>query len=193
MKATKKPAAFLDRDGVICEYVDLLHKKEDLTLRPGVGAAIRKLNEAGYWVFVVTNQPMLAKGLLTEEGLATIHEKMILELQKEGAQLDAIEYCPHLATGSTPPWNRDCDCRKPSPGMIDRLLARFAVDLERSFLVGDTWRDIQCAQTKGLKNYALLGGGGFYYPPESPHAQLVPDFFSDSLGKVVEKELFFKD
>lgn len=187
-----KPAAFLDRDGVICEYVDHLHRVEDFQLREKSGEAIRALNEAGYWVFVMTNQPMIGKGLLTHEGLAVIHNRMHTDLQQYGAHLDAVEFCPHSPGGSIAPWNADCDCRKPKPGMIQKLCREFSVDLKNSFVVGDTWRDIQCAQTLNLPNYGVRGGAGFPYPETSKHASIHPNHLVDSLWEAVQHRLNLK-
>lgn len=187
-----KPAAFLDRDGVICEYVDSLHRLEDFKLRHQTGAAIRALNEAGYWVFVMTNQPMIGKGILTMEGLEQIHAKMHQQLREEGAHLDAVQFCPHSPGGSVAPWNIDCACRKPKTGMIENLCREFPVDLSKSFVVGDTWRDIQCAQSMKLFSYGVRGGAGFPYPSTSSHAHIKADLFVDSLWDAVHNRLRMK-
>lgn len=184
-----RPAAFLDRDGVVCEYVDSLHRLEDFKLRTDVGKAIRHLNEAGYWVFIITNQPMIANGLLTHESLKTIHERMEDDLRKKGAHLDAIQYCPHSPHGKVAPWNVECLCRKPKPGMIEKILADFPVDLERSFLAGDTWRDIECAKSMGLFSYGVCGGAGFPYETSSPHASSKADVTVHSLWEAVQHQL----
>lgn len=164
-----KPAAFLDRDGVICEYVDSLHRPEDFQLRPQVGEAIRQLNTQGFWVFVITNQPMIANGLLTLDGLEIIHQKMHQKLALDNAKLDAVQFCPHSPSGVVPPWNQDCPCRKPKTGMIEALISAYPIDLKRSFVAGDTWRDAQCAQNLGLTAYGITGGAGFPYSPDSPY------------------------
>ena len=184
-----KPAAFLDRDGVICEYVDNIHLVEDFKLRPFVGQAIRLLNEAGYWVFVITNQPMLGKGILTQEGLELIHSKMHAELALLGAKLDGVQYCPHFPGGPVSPWNTDCDCRKPKTGMIEAHCKHNSVDLENSFIAGDTWRDILCAQTLKLFSYGIRGGAGFPYPEGNQYSEIKADLFVDSLYEAVQHRL----
>ncbi|MEY4616139.1 MAG: hypothetical protein RJB66_1099 [Pseudomonadota bacterium] len=183
-----KPAAFLDRDGVICEYVDHLHRVEDFKLREKSAEAIRSLNEAGYWVFVMTNQPMIGKGLLTHEGLSIIHARMHSELKLHGAHLDSVEFCPHSPVGTIAPWNVECECRKPKVGMIQKLCREFSIDLHNSFVVGDTWRDIQCAQTMGLFNYGVCGGAGFPYTESSKYASVKPDFMVESLWDAVQHQ-----
>lgn len=188
-RSTMRPAAFLDRDGVICEYVDHLHRIEDFQLRPQVGEAILSLNKAGFWVFVVTNQPMIAKGFLTPVDLEGIHQKMQTELKFFGASLDAIEFCPHSAEGTVAPWNTTCQCRKPKTGMLEKLCKAFSVNLEKSFLVGDTWRDIQCAQNMNLFSYGLRGGAGFPYAETSPHQSVKPNVMANSLWEAAQHRL----
>lgn len=189
MTQNKKPAAFLDRDGVLCDYVDHLHRIEDFRLRTGVGEAVLKLNEAGFWVFVITNQPMIGKGLLTLDGLEQIHGKMQRDIKSQGARLDAIQFCPHSPGGPIEAWNKECSCRKPKTGMIDELLRSFPVDLTQSFLAGDTWRDIECAKSAGLKSYGITGGAGFPYPDHHPHQSSQPDRLVGSLLEAVEFHL----
>ena len=181
-----KPAAFLDRDGVICKYVDHLHRLEDFELCNRAGDAIHALNEAGYYVFVITNQPMIGKGLLTLDGLSVIHKKMETDLLIKGATLDAIQFCPHAPGGTISPWNTDCDCRKPKTGMIKTLTQTYSVDMKNSFLVGDTWRDIECARTLNLFSYGVRGGAGFPYPKGSPHFSVKADVFVDSLWEATQ-------
>lgn len=180
-----KPAAFLDRDGVICEYVDHLHKLSDFKLRDKVGEAIKLLNDKGFWVFVITNQPMIAKGLLNLQDLSEIHNQMQIELAHYGAKIDAIEFCPHSLEGKIAPWNVNCSCRKPKPGMIQKLCSSYSVDLKNSFLAGDTWRDIECAKTMSLYSYGLKGGAGFPYSDSSSHKDTKPNLVVDSLFEAV--------
>lgn len=189
LKNSTKPAAFLDRDGVICEYVDYLHKVEDFKLRSQVGAAIRLLNENNFWVFVITNQPMIAKGLMTLEDLNTLHNKMKTELTQFGAQLDDIMFCPHSPDGTLRPWNTHCQCRKPQTGMIEQLLKKYQIDLKNSLLIGDTWRDIECAKKINIKSFGVMGGAGFPYPQDSTHFQTKPDFLVSSLYEAVNTHL----
>jgi D-glycero-D-manno-heptose 1,7-bisphosphate phosphatase len=184
-----KPAAFLDRDGVVCNYVDYLHKIEDFQIRPNSPEAIKKLNEAGFLVFVVTNQPMVAKGLLTIEELNKIHIKMIADLKQSGAKLDAVQFCPHSLDGIVAPWNIECECRKPKTGMLKQLTKDFPIDLDKSFFVGDTWRDIQCAQNFNLTSYGLTGGAGFPYDQNHPKSSVKPSRIFDSLIEVVDYHL----
>jgi D-glycero-D-manno-heptose 1,7-bisphosphate phosphatase len=169
--------------------VDHLHRIEDFKLRPNVGEAIRQLNGAGFWVFVITNQPMIAKGLLTIEGLEQIHHRMVDELSHLGACIDSIQFCPHSPGGIIEPWNLDCGCRKPKAGMIEKLCQAFPIDLKRSFVAGDTWRDVQLAQSLNLFNYGVTGGAGFPYPPDHPQHAVKPNLIVDSLLMAVNHRL----
>jgi len=185
----KKPAAFLDRDGVICEYVDHLHQISEFKLRDKAGEAIKFLNDNGFLVFVITNQPMIAKGLLNLQELSEIHNKMQLELSHFGAKIDAIEFCPHSIEGNVKPWNVECQCRKPKTGMIEKLCSSYLIDLNKSFLAGDTWRDIECAKSLSLFSYGVKGGAGFPYPDTSPHNKTKPNLFAESLFEAVQTHI----
>ena len=176
-RVLSRPAVFLDRDGTICEYVPELHKLEDFKLRPGAGEAIRLLNQAGYLVFVVTNQPMIAKGLISFAGLSEVHKKMETLLGEEKAWLDHVYFCPHHPdrgfVGERLELKIDCDCRKPRTGMLEQAAGSFKIDLNRSFMVGDTWRDIECGQRFGLKTVGLNRGAGYPYADKKPYEPLV--------------------
>lgn len=149
-------AAFLDRDGVINEDVPLIHRPEQLVLLPGAARAIRRLNDAGVLVIVVTNQPVVARNLCTEEELARIHDRL-RELLRDAAEakLDAIYACPHHPETHHPDGNPvyrvSCACRKPKPGMIFRARDDFGLDLARCVLIGDHARDILAGRAAGVR------------------------------------------
>lgn len=140
--ATK--AVFLDRDGVINDHVRYVNTPEDLILFPDAGQAIKRLNDAGYKVFVVTNQGGVGLGHMKEENLHLIHEKMERELERDGAILDEIAYCAHKP-------HARCACRKPEPKMILDLAEKYDVDLSRSYMVGDRDTDVIAGQKAGVK------------------------------------------
>ena len=153
-------AVFLDRDGTINKYVGFLRNIDDFELLPGAADAIRKINASGYLAIVVTNQPVIARGEVTEEDLRQIHNKMETLLGQEGAYLDAIYYCPHHPhkgyEGEIPELKIDCACRKPKPGMLLRAAERFNIDLSRSWMIGDSENDVRAGQAAGCKT-VLLG------------------------------------
>lgn len=154
-----RPAVFLDRDGVINEEVGHLYNIADFRLLPEAGQAIKLLNGSDYLSVVATNQPVIARGQLTETGLADIFAKMETLLGREGAKLDAVYYCPHHPDKGFPGENQaykiDCECRKPKTGMIRTAAKDWNIDLKRSWFVGDSDRDIECGRGAGLRTIAI--------------------------------------
>jgi D-glycero-D-manno-heptose 1,7-bisphosphate phosphatase len=145
-------AAFLDRDGVINrkapegEYVT---RWEDFHFLPGVAEAIAQLNQAGFSVIVVTNQRCIAKGIITQHELETLHRRMSDHLASAGARIDAIYYCPHATEAL-------CNCRKPEPGMLLEAARSRDLDLASSWMIGDSEIDIQAGKNAGCKTARLM-------------------------------------
>ncbi len=157
----KQRAIFLDRDGTINIYKGFLRNIHDFELIQGIGSAIRTINEQGYLVLVVTNQPVIARGELSKEELEEIHNRMETELGREGAYLDGIYVCPHHPDkgyeGEVAELKFDCACRKPKPGMLLRAAKDFNINLEESWMVGDSESDIKAGRAAGCRT-ALVGG-----------------------------------
>ena len=153
--ANKQGAIFLDRDGVINEHIGFLNNPDDFVLLPKVADAIAKINMSGYLVICVTNQPVIARGELTLDGLEVIHNKMEALLGKEHAYLDAIYYCPHHPDkgfkGEIPELKIVCDCRKPKAGMLLQAAKDYNIDLFSSWMIGDDERDIQAGKAAGCR------------------------------------------
>ena len=156
---TLRPAAFLDRDGVINVDHDFVHLPEALEFVDGAPQAIRHLNEAGYLVVVVTNQSGVARGLFDEGALDRFHDHLRSELARHGARLDAIYTCPYHPEAVVERYRGDHPDRKPRPGMILRALADLPIDPARSFLIGDRPRDVEAAAAAGIPGYLFEGGG----------------------------------
>lgn len=137
-------AVFLDRDGVINRRLegDYVKRTSEFHLLPGAAEAIKRIGEMGFLVVVVTNQQGIGRGLMTEEDLAAVHGHMKRELSKEGAEVDAIYYCPHLAEAA-------CHCRKPEPGLLLRAADELGLDLSSSMMVGDSPSDMETARRAG--------------------------------------------
>ena len=156
----KRRCVFLDRDGVINREVGHLNNVNDFELLENVSKAIGSLNAAGYLVICITNQPVLARGELTEGGLSLIHMKMETELGKEGAYLDYIYHCPHHPDGGFPGevslLKIKCECRKPNPGMLLQAIDDFGIDPSVSWLIGDHMRDIVAGKAVGVRT-VLVG------------------------------------
>lgn len=170
-------AVFLDRDGTINKEVDNLRRIKDLKILPGAGTAIKKLNDLGLLVVVVTNQPVISRGWITEKGLDRIHAVLIKELGKKGAKLDAIYYCPHHIKAQVKKYRVLCSCRKPEIGMILKASKKFGIDLKKSFMVGDSTRDILAGKKAKMKTILVKTG----YAGKDGKYNVKPDFVAKNL------------
>ena len=159
----KQKVIFLDRDGTINKYVGFLRKPEELELTDDAAEAIKLINSSGYLAVVVTNQPVIARGEVTWEGLEEIHNKMETELGKSGAYLDAIYFCPHHPhkgyEGEVPNLKIDCNCRKPKPGMLLKAAKDLNISLEESFMLGDSDADVEAGTAAGCTAIKIEEGG----------------------------------
>jgi len=151
----KQKAIFLDRDGTINKKIDFLHRVEDMTLTKNAAEAIRLINESGFLAIVATNQPVIARGELTYNGLEKIHNKLETLLGEKGAYLDGLYFCPHHPhkgyEGEVPELKIACDCRKPQPGMLVKAAKDFNIDLGKSWMIGDSDYDVQAGKAAGCK------------------------------------------
>jgi histidinol-phosphate phosphatase family protein len=166
-------AIFLDRDGVINDG-QLVHKTEQFRLFDITANAIKILNETGLPVIVITNQPVVARGLCDEEMVKKINEQMVTELSRKGAKIDAVYYCPHHPErqhGGNLDYRFECDCRKPKTGMLEKAANDFNLDLKNCFFVGDSMRDMRTAKSVGCTKILVKTGHGgsdseFYTDPD---------------------------
>jgi D-glycero-D-manno-heptose 1,7-bisphosphate phosphatase len=156
----RRPAVFVDRDGTLNREVHYLAKVEGLHLLPGVAAAIHCLAAAGFAVVVVTNQSGVARGLMTLDAVDAIHRELMRRLARGGVVVDAIYFCPHHPTEGRAPLRRRCRCRKPRPGLVHRAARELALDLGRSYCVGDGAVDLELAAAVGARGVLVLTGHG---------------------------------
>ncbi|MCP3477085.1 HAD family hydrolase [Bradyrhizobium sp. CCGUVB1N3] len=154
----KKSAVFLDRDGVLNEDTGYVFDPRKLKWIEGAQEAVKTINEAGYFAFVVTNQSGVARGLFDEDDVQALHAWMADELAKFGARIDDFEYCPDHPEAVVERYRRTNIRRKPGPGMINDLVARHNVGVGGSILIGDKETDVEAARAAGIKGYLFPGG-----------------------------------
>lgn len=156
----KRPAVFMDRDGTISEEIGYVNHPARYRVFPYAGEAVRLLNQSNYLAILVTNQAGVARGYFTEDVIKAVHARLEKELAEDNAQLDAIFYCAHHPSVGEAPYCLDCDCRKPKPGLITRAAAEFEIDLQRSWMIGDRYSDVELARNAGVRSAFVLSGYG---------------------------------
>ncbi len=191
IKCLKNPqkCIFIDRDGTINKYKGLIFNEADFELEDNVCEAIKIINESGYLAIVITNQPVVARGLCSLEDVDKIHKKMVTLLGNKGAYLDDIVFCPHHPDKGYPEENvdykKECNCRKPKTGMIDKMVKKYNIDLSKSYIIGDSTLDIQTGVNAGLKTILLKTG----MAGRDCKYSVTPDFIEDNLFVAIKKIL----
>jgi D-glycero-D-manno-heptose 1,7-bisphosphate phosphatase len=171
----RRPALFLDRDGVINRDTGYVHRIEDFVWIDGARQLIKAACDAGYHVFVVTNQGGVAHGYYDEAAVRTLHRWISAELEKAGAFITDFRYCPHHPEGVVAEFARPCSCRKPNPGMLLDLIRVYDVRVAESLLIGDRESDLEAAASAGVRG--VLFAGGNLYEQAGP---LLEDFWRNS-------------
>jgi D-glycero-D-manno-heptose 1,7-bisphosphate phosphatase len=182
-----RPAVFLDRDGTLSEELDWVRRPEDLHLFAGSGAAVRKLNAAGVFVALVTNQSAVARGLISIAELEAIHAHLQTLLAREGARLDAIAYCPHHPTEGLGIWRTECECRKPKSGLLLRLMEEHGLDPAKSFVIGDAARDLEAGAALGIPGILVRTGKGLREQARAADALAVVDALPQAVELVLAR------
>ncbi|MFP4036478.1 MAG: D-glycero-alpha-D-manno-heptose-1,7-bisphosphate 7-phosphatase [Desulfobacteraceae bacterium] len=154
------PAVFLDRDGTINEQMGYVNHPSRFVLLPNSARAIRRLNQGGVLVIVISNQSGVARGYFPLSLVHRIHDIMKEMLAAQGAGVDEILFCPHHPLGEVPEYAVNCRCRKPMPGLVEKARRRFDVDMKRSFVVGDRCSDVELARRCGLTGVLVETGYG---------------------------------
>ena len=147
----RRPAAFLDRDGVLNVDHGYVHRPEQLEWIDGAREAVRLLNLAGYYVLVVSNQSGIARGYYDEAAVKSFHAHMQNELAAHGAHIDAFYFCPHHPEGIIKSLAVSCRCRKPAPGMLEQAAREWPIDIGASFLIGDKDDDMAAAAAFNIR------------------------------------------
>jgi D-glycero-D-manno-heptose 1,7-bisphosphate phosphatase len=154
----RRPAVFFDRDGVLNHDSGYTFEASKLQWIDGAREAVKAVNDAGYFAFVVTNQSGVARGFYEESHVQALHRWMADDMAAIGAHIDAFEYCPDHPEGTIERYRRVSDRRKPAPGMIMDLLGRFPVNAAGSILICDKAHDLEAAHAAGLQGYLFSGG-----------------------------------
>jgi D,D-heptose 1,7-bisphosphate phosphatase len=173
-------AVFLDRDGTLIVNRHYGSDPDGIELLDGVLEGLLELRKAGYKLVLVSNQSGVARGYFDEVSVARMHDRLQRILDRHGAALDGLEYCPHHPEGVVPPYAVECTCRKPAPGMLRRAARKHSVNLSASWMVGDIEADVEAGRRAGART-VLVG-------PETSPAP--PDFraedFTDAVRHILE-------
>jgi len=195
--ATANRAVFLDRDGTIIQEVGHLRRVEDMVVYPFSARALRRLRETGFLLVVITNQSAIGRGWASERALENVHTALNEILGRDGGSPDAYYYCPHHPDALLDRYRKDCDCRKPKPGLLHRAAADLGIELARSYFVGDTLSDVEAGGSAGCRTLLVRTGYG------TQHAQLLeaggqtgscrlPDYIANDLldasGWIISQE-----
>ena len=175
-------AIFLDRDGTIIRHVDFLNKASQIRLLRGVARAIVSFKKLGFLVIIVTNQPVIARGLITMSQMDKLHQLIIRRLSAESAILDDIYFCPHHPNADLIEFRVKCSCRKPEIGMVLGAIKKYNIDIKKSFFVGDTTVDILTGINAGLRTILVKTGFG----GSDKKFEVKPDFEVNNLKGVLK-------
>ena len=168
--AMRRPAAFLDRDGVLNVDHGYVHRPEQLEWVAGAPESVRLLNEAGYYVLVITNQSGVARGFFDETAVKSFHAHMQNVLNGKGAHIEAFYYCPHHPEGTVKAFAMACSCRKPRTGMLEWAAREWPIDIPRSFFIGD--KDADMAAAAAFKVRGIKFDSRLHYLPDLVRQQL---------------------
>jgi D-glycero-D-manno-heptose 1,7-bisphosphate phosphatase len=187
-----RPAVFLDRDGTMIHDVGYLSRREDVTWYPWTIDAIRLLNRGGFDVIVVTNQGGIGLGFYSEEFVRELHDELGAEVSRAGGDIAGWYYCPHHPLARIDTLRRECECRKPRPGMIQQAVQHRDVDLANSYVIGDKSSDLGLAHAVGAQGILVRTGYGQAeagrHVGDVPHAAFVADTLMDATAWILEQQ-----
>lgn len=185
MKNTKKRrAVFLYRDGTIIKYREVPIRKKEIRLLPGAAKAIARLHRAGFLIIVITNQPVVARGLISEEGVHEIHLKIDRDVRKLGGHIDAFYSCFHHPEAPIKKYRKECSCRKPGAGMLKEAAKDWNIDLKTSVMIGDSKADILAGHRAGTKAISVTTGPGHH--SDEKYKKVQPDAATQNLKEATD-------
>ena len=173
-----KKAVFLDRDGTINKEANYLSHPGQIELISGSAEGIKLLNENGFTVVVITNQSGVARGIIEEEKLPLIKDRLCCLLEEKGAKIDGYYYCPHYPDGKIEKYALKCDCRKPEPGMLRQAAEDLDIELKGSYVVGDKACDLKLGKNVGAVAIMVRTG---YGESEVENYEPSPDYIAENL------------
>ena len=176
-KEKKKPAVFLDRDGVLAKEKSYVLSVNELEIFPYTAECIRQIHKKGYYAVVITNQSGIARGLFTEAELAEMNDRLMKE-----TGVDAVYYCPHHPEGKVKEYRKECSCRKPEMGLLKAAAKDLDIDMSKSWMVGDRAGDILAGEKAGVKTILLESGYGL----RGLEKEVTPDYTLNDLRDVME-------
>jgi D-glycero-D-manno-heptose 1,7-bisphosphate phosphatase len=191
-RESRYTAVFLDRDGTLNPDPGYIDSPDKIVPYSYSAHAIRRLSEAGHMVVIVSNQSGIARGYFNEETLAEINARLIRLLECEGGRVHGLYYCPHYpeTTGSESEYLRECECRKPKPGLLLQAAADLDIDLKRSVVIGDRYLDIELAHAVGATGILVLTGWGKReFESERANWPRMPDLVTEDLMSAVDAVL----
>jgi D-glycero-D-manno-heptose 1,7-bisphosphate phosphatase len=168
-------AIFLDRDNTIIEDPGYINHPSQVQLLPGVGGALSDMRNMGYKLIIITNQSGVARGIVTEETLSQIHQRLVELLRKEGVLIDGIYYCPFHPDGVIEKYRKESNLRKPSPGMLQLAAEDLDIDLSYSWMIGDSYRDVEAGKLAGCRTILINS-------PANPTVKEYSDPEADSIA-----------
>lgn len=186
-RTSKRPVVFLDRDGTLNIERGYIHNLQDLELIDGAACAVKRLNDNGIAAILVTNQSGAARGYYGEGHILDLNNRLVDLLREQGAFLDAVYYCPHLAQGTVEPYIQACSCRKPEIGMVERAYAEHDdLDCNLAFVVGDKATDVELAVNCKAKGILVVTGYGQAVIDGTYQWKVKPDFTASSITEAID-------
>jgi D-glycero-D-manno-heptose 1,7-bisphosphate phosphatase len=182
-------AIFLDRDGTVIRQVELLTQISKVKILPGVAKAIKRFNELGFLVITISNQPVIARGLIKSEGMKKMDKIIASRLLKQGVKIDDSYFCPHHPNATLKKYRKRCGCRKPGWGMLRKASRKWEIDLKKSWMIGDALIDVVTGKRAGTKTILVKTGPG--HGRLDKMYKVKPDFTAKNLfeaAKIIKKE-----